>query len=70
MTEPEGSDRQLVDYPAGKRGPGNLQEPGIDLKVIRVLHLNLTRVREPDYGLWLGWFPVFGLLFLSVSNCF
>ena len=39
-------------------------------KVIRVLHLNLTRVREPDYGLWLGWFPVFGLLFLSVSNCF
>ena len=45
---------------------------GVNLqgKVIRVLHLNLTRVREPDYGLWLGWFPVFGLLFLSVSNCF
>ena len=37
---------------------------GVDLqgKVIRVLHLNLTRVREPDYGLWLGWFPAFGLL--------
>ena len=51
---------------------GPLEEQGVNLqgKVIRVLHLNLTRVREPDYGLWLGWFPVFGLLFLSVSNCF
>ena len=38
--------------------------------MIRVLHLNLTRVREPDYGLWLGWFPVFGLLFCLCRTIF
>ena len=65
--EPEAILEQVKAAIAETLGPVIVNLQG---KVIRVLHLNLTRVREPDYGLWLGWFPVFGLLFLSVSNCF